>query len=118
MSNSKKILIAALAVIFLAGATPALADPVYWSGSGEEVPWEESPCHIVYPWLDWHGTLMNGSFQGEWEDDTDAEPPIYYPFFGSIIYYYTPEGGGPTYAHCDGVQHDRRYLRRRLGNWL
>ena len=100
MSNCKKLIIAALAVIFLVGATPALADPVYWSGTGERIPWEESPGHIVYPWFQWHGTLMNGSFQGEWEECTDKYPT--YPFFGSIIYYYTPGDDGPTFAHCEG----------------
>lgn len=94
MNNSKKLIIA-LAVIFLVGATPALADPVYWSGSGDQVEWEG-----IYPWFHWHGTLMNGSFTGEWKELTDK--PTTYPFFGSIIYYYTPGDDGPTYAHCEG----------------
>jgi hypothetical protein len=101
MGNSKKLLIA-LAVIVMVAATPAFADPVYWSGVGDYVEWEESPGNFLNPWFNWHGTLSNGTFSGEWENGADAPPPLSYPFFGSIIYYYTPGDDGPTFAHCEG----------------
>ncbi len=116
MSNSKKILIAALAVIFLAGATPLAAE--YWMGNGEEIPWEEPGGLIVYPWLEWSGTLVDGVFSGKWEDPTSGDgeiPPdtVFRVFSGSIIYFYTPYEGGPTFAHCEG-EWNIAYLNRML----
>ncbi|TKJ43650.1 hypothetical protein CEE36_02910 [candidate division TA06 bacterium B3_TA06] len=69
MSNSKKLMLTALAVIFLIGATPLFADlDGIWEGYGEGSC--ETPAGtIIYPWQTWNGTVDEyGYFSGEWED--------------------------------------------------
>ena len=94
----RKLILAGTVAILALGASTMNADQYYWSGSGQQVEWES-----IYPWHSWHGTLLNGTFQGVWWEGSDGEaPPWTYPFFGSIIYYYTPDDGGDTFAHCEG----------------
>ena len=100
MSNSKKLLIAALAVIFLLGATPLAAElDGIWEGYGEGSC--ETPAGIIiYPWQNWNGTVENGTFEGVWED-SDGN---YGDFHGGIIYFYiSVEPPSHTFAHCEGT---------------
>ena len=70
MHNSKKLLLAVLAVILLLGATPAFAQLAgTWEGigRGEAYP----PCHPpINPWQTWKGEipLTQDVFTGEWWD--------------------------------------------------
>jgi len=70
MHNSKKLILAVLAVILLLGATPAFAQLAgTWEGigRGEAYP----PCHLpIYPWQKWIGEipLTQDVFTGEWWD--------------------------------------------------
>ncbi len=101
----RKIIFAGLAIVFALAAPPVFADPYDWSGTGDKIPWEESPKYIVYPWFEWWGTLSEGTFAGNWAPDTpnyEGGGTLYRIFSGQILYYYTPEEGGPTYAHCEG----------------
>ncbi|TET23355.1 MAG: hypothetical protein E3J71_03055 [Candidatus Stahlbacteria bacterium] len=70
MSNSKKILIAALAVIFLAGATPIAAQIAgTWEGTGRGCCYPRLST-VIYPWQEWKGEIPNSQdvFTGEWWD--------------------------------------------------
>ena len=75
MSNSKKLMLTALAVILLLGATPLFAQPVgTWEGTGEgwcpfPVPY---PSEYMKPWQTWKGRL---------EPDPDQ---VGYIFFGGL----------------------------------
>ena len=90
MSNPKKLLIAALAVIFLAGATPLAAQlPGTWQGTGTgstQTPTERP--FLIYPWQTWGGTLHGLEFTGMWVDQRGFHgcfrgetPPISPPEF-------------------------------------
>jgi len=100
MSNSKKLLIAAFAVIFLIGATPLFAElDGIWEGYGE------GSCYapdgtLIYPWQNWIGDVLNGTFEGVWED-SDGN---YGDFHGGIIsFYISVEPPSHTFAHCEGT---------------
>ena len=70
MLNSKKIILAALAVILLLGATPAFAQLAgTWAGTGTGAAYP--PCHPpIYPWQNWKGEipLTQDIFTGDWYD--------------------------------------------------
>jgi hypothetical protein len=71
MSNSKKLLIAALAVILAVGATPLFAElEGTWAGDGRGFIVDPSgiPSDTVYVWQHWEGTVRDGDFWGEWSD--------------------------------------------------
>ena len=97
MSNSKKLLIAALAVIFLAGATPLTAQLAgTWAGEGEgwcpfPVPY---PSEYMKPWQNWKGFIPNSEdvFTGEWWDGDNKRGN----FKGEIIFI------SPEDAYCKG----------------
>ncbi|TKJ43642.1 hypothetical protein CEE36_02870 [candidate division TA06 bacterium B3_TA06] len=73
MSNFKKLTIAALAVIFLIGATPIAAElDGIWEGHGDGTWRPPSGIVPVHPWQTWKGTVENGRFYGEWYDSTGA----------------------------------------------
>ncbi|TKJ43651.1 hypothetical protein CEE36_02915 [candidate division TA06 bacterium B3_TA06] len=106
MSNPKKILIAALAVIFLAGATPLLAQlNGTWAGEGEGVCSPPPPIPTdfpIYAWQNWKGLVEdNEVFYGEWYDNRCNNGT----FKGEIVFV-TPED-----AYCEGEWHwfDERY---------
>jgi len=70
MSNSKKLLIAALAVIFLIGATPLAAQIAgTWEGTGRGCCYPRLST-VIYPWQEWKGEIPNSQdvFYGEWWD--------------------------------------------------
>ncbi len=93
MSNSKKLLIAALAVIFLLGATPLAAElDGVWAGHGNGT--YEPPSGIVpiHPWQTWEGLVESGAFDGSWWDSEG----YYGNFHGDIIYL------SQEVAHCKG----------------
>jgi hypothetical protein len=81
MRNLKRIVIA-MAVIFLVGATPALAElDGTWAGEGEG--WCCAPDgSIIYAWQTWIGEVAKGAFKGHWED-SDGNGGT---FEGGIIY--------------------------------
>jgi len=80
MSNSKKLILTALAVILLLGATPLFAQPVgTWEGTGEgwcpfPVPY---PSEYMNPWQTWKGRLepdpnqVGYIFFGDWYDASE-----------------------------------------------
>ena len=70
MSNSKKLLITALAVIFLVGAGPVFAQfGGFWAGTGTGCCHPESTTITIYPWQRWGGFVeYDERFHGEWED--------------------------------------------------
>jgi hypothetical protein len=73
MNNTKKLLIAALAVIFLAGATPTAAQIAgTWEGTGRGSCYPH-PGTVIYPWQKWGGEIPNSQdvFFGEWKDTLD-----------------------------------------------
>jgi len=92
-------------VLFLAlGTSPMLAE--YWSGTGDWVAWTEPDGNTVYPWNEWWGTLVDGSFTGNWEHNNPKYQGggiLYRTFGGSIISYSTPVGGNVTYGYCEGT---------------
>lgn len=99
----RKIALAAIVVVAFLGATPAFAG--YWSGTGSYVPWTEPDGNVVYPWNEWYGSLIDGSFNGNWEENNpkyQGGGVLYRTFTGSIISYYTSVDGGDTYGHCEG----------------
>jgi len=73
MSTPKKILLTALAVILLLGATPLAAQIAgVWEGTGKGAAYP--PCHLpIYPWQKWIGEIPNSEdvFFGEWKDTLD-----------------------------------------------
>jgi hypothetical protein len=95
MSNSKKLILAVLAVILLLGATPAFAQLAgTWEGigRGEAYP----PCHPpIHPWQEWKGEIPNSQdvFTGEW-CDSDCNHGT---FKGEIAPLSTPEK-----VYCEG----------------
>ncbi|TKJ43648.1 hypothetical protein CEE36_02900 [candidate division TA06 bacterium B3_TA06] len=94
MSNSKKLLIAALAVIFLAGATPLAAQLAgVWAGTGEGCC--SPPGTTIYPWQTWKGEIPNSQdvFSGKWWD-ADSNRGT---FHGKIII------SSVTEAYCEGI---------------
>jgi hypothetical protein len=100
MSDYKKLLITALAVILLAGATPLAAElDGTWEGNGEGSC--ETPTGIIiYPWETWYGDVLNGAFDGNWEDPDGN----YGTFHGGIIFFYiSVEPPSYTMAHCEGT---------------
>jgi len=99
MSNSKKLLIAALAVIFLAGATPALADlDGVWEGYGNGSCYTPNNT-LIYPWQIWNGSLESWLFTGQWQDLDGSSGD----FYGSITCFFTPEPPTYTFAGCEGT---------------
>ena len=99
MHNSKKLLIAALAVILLIGATPLFADlEGTWEGNGEGSC--ETPTGIIiYPWETWNGDVLNGAFDGNWEDPDGNHGT----FHGGITSFFTTVPPSYTFAGCEGT---------------
>ena len=115
MSNSKKLLIV-FAVILAVGATPLFAElDGTWEGYGD------GSCYapdgtLIYPWQTWYGDVLNGTFEGVWED-WDGN---YGDFHGGIIYFYTPVEPPPYVCPLRrnlDVDEPRRFRTRRNG-WL
>ncbi len=98
----KKIILVAIAVLMLAGVTPALAQPVgTWSGEGDgwcpfPVPY---PSEYMKPWQTWKGRFepnpeeIGYIFYGEWHDGDGN----YGTFKGEAIL------GTPTEISCTGT---------------
>ncbi len=73
MHNSKKLILAVLAVILLLGATPAFAQLAgTWEGTGTGC-CSPHPGTVIYPWQTWKGEIPNSQdvFIGEWWDADD-----------------------------------------------
>jgi hypothetical protein len=99
MNNPKKLLIA-LAVIFLVGATPALADlDGIWEGYGEGWCYAPAGSIILHPWQSWNGTVKEGVFSGFWTDNEGNSGG----FDGSILYFFTTNPPSYTFAGCEGT---------------
>jgi hypothetical protein len=115
----RKIALAAIILVALLGATPVAAG--YWSGTGQYVSWEEFPGVFVYPWYQWNGSLIDGTFQGNWAPNLpkwEGGGPLYRTFYGSIISYSTPDDGGPTIAYCEGDWSDSHDNWSRICGWF
>ncbi|TET23358.1 MAG: hypothetical protein E3J71_03070 [Candidatus Stahlbacteria bacterium] len=70
MHNSKKLILAVLAVILLLGATPAFAQLAgNWEGTGTGYCYPRNNF-VIYPWQEWEGEipLTQDVFTGEWRD--------------------------------------------------
>jgi hypothetical protein len=73
MSNSKKLLLTALAVVLLLGAAPLAAQIAgTWEGTGRGSCYPY-PSTVIYPWQEWKGEIPNSedAFSGEWWDAND-----------------------------------------------
>jgi hypothetical protein len=99
MSNMKKIVLGGLAVILLAGATPAFAQVAgTWAGTGEGAcsppPTIVTADFPIYAWQQWIGEIPDSEdkFYGTWEDETGN----YGRFKGMITF------GTPTEVACQG----------------
>jgi hypothetical protein len=98
MKNSKALIIA-LAVIFLVGATPALADlDGVWEGYGSGSYYLPDGS-MIHPWQSWNGTVKEGVFSGSWQDEDGNTGG----FTGGIICFYTTNPPSYTFAHCAGT---------------
>ncbi|TKJ43653.1 hypothetical protein CEE36_02925 [candidate division TA06 bacterium B3_TA06] len=100
MSNSKKLMLTALAVIFLIGATPLFAElDGIWEGYGEGSC--ETPAGIIiYPWQTWNGSLESWLFTGHWQDLDGSSGG----FQGAVISLAkSVEPPYHTVAHCEGT---------------
>ena len=70
MHNSKKLILAALAVVLLLGAAPLAAQIAgTWEGTGRGSCYPH-PSTVIYPWQTWVGEIPNSEdvFSGEWRD--------------------------------------------------
>jgi len=73
MSNFKKLLLTALAVTLLLGATPLAAQIAgTWEGTGRGCCYPRLST-VIYPWQEWKGEIPNSedAFSGEWWDADD-----------------------------------------------
>jgi hypothetical protein len=110
MRNSKKLIITALAVILLLGATPLAAQLAgTWAGTGRGSCCPH-PGVTIYPWQEWKGEIPNSEdvFTGEWWDSNGNQgifkgeidwPSITVAVAKGSWYWYDPTGPAkPVYG--------------------
>jgi hypothetical protein len=89
MPNLKRVILTALAVILVVGATPAAAQLVgTWAGEGTGC-CSPNPWIVIYPWQNWKGEIPEDEdvFKGEWWDADGNHGS----FFGKPAPFSTPE---------------------------